>query len=375
MSYQLLVDGKEFWSDLKNEIRGAEKSVYIQTLSFEADDGGQPLIDELLQLDASIDKRLIIDRYTRFLMNDRFLFSPKSLADSELQSEKRRTFSEIKKLQSTGTQIKWVNPLGPLLLRICARNHRKIIVVDDRCAYIGGVNFSGHNFEWHDIMLKITDPKEVAFLKDDFLATWENWEQHGRKTFEQADYHLLDGPNSEKVSQRLFELIDSAEKSIHVYSPYLSFPFYSPLTQASTRGVDVHVIAPAKNNWGLYDAYTSFENSQGNVNLWLYPGKMLHLKSILIDDRYLVVGSSNFDFFSIKTHQEIFGIFEDPRLIEDFKKRVLEADLKVSTKREPSASSSPKYQLAHWALKGLFYFLVALNRLLPQIRRPQSRPI
>ena len=56
-------------------------------------------------------------------------------------------------------------------------------MVDDRVAYVGGMNFSEHNAAWHDMMLRITDRAAVAFLREDFLSTWEGHDRKARAEF------------------------------------------------------------------------------------------------------------------------------------------------------------------------------------------------
>jgi len=52
-----------------------------------------------------------------------------------------------------------------------------LIVIDDRAAYVGGINFSEHNASWHDMMIRLTDTDAVAFLTNDFRSTWNGGDQ------------------------------------------------------------------------------------------------------------------------------------------------------------------------------------------------------
>jgi cardiolipin synthase len=326
---KLLLEATEFVESLTQDVQMAKSSVYAQTLSFEADAGGNCLAD-LFFSHSGIERHLIIDSYTQHIINDRYLFSPSALFDRELQSEARGTRQLIDKLRSSGVGVKWVNPMGLGMRKISARNHKKIIGVDHTAAYIGGINFSQHNFDWHDLMIRFDEPEIVEFLKDDFFQTWKGNNQGVVREFSDVTISLLDGSQSELYSEPVLELLRSAKKSIFVESPYLSAPYYNVLGEMSKKGVMVTVLAPASNNWGLYDAYTRWEVERNQLQLRYYPNRMSHLKAILVDEKSLVVGSSNFDFFSYHLHQELMAIIREPAIVADFLRRVAKPDLAVS---------------------------------------------
>lgn len=73
-----------------------------------------------------------------------------------------------------------------------AKNHKKLIVIDDRLTYIGGINFSEHNFAWHDLMIRFDDRAIAKFFTTDFLDTWSGRERGGAFRFELADFYLFE---------------------------------------------------------------------------------------------------------------------------------------------------------------------------------------
>src|SRR6185436_14372580 len=110
---------------------------------------------------------------------------PSSLLDRGLQAEVQETGDMIDRLQRGGVGVRFAGPAGRFLERLPARNHKKLVAVDDRVAYVGGINFSDHNFLWHDLMLRVEDPGFVRFLREDFEGTWSgrpkaaHWELPG----------------------------------------------------------------------------------------------------------------------------------------------------------------------------------------------------
>lgn len=339
---ELLVDAAQFWSRLQEDIAAARDRVYIQTLSFEGDAAGQNLA-AAMTASSTADKRIIVDHYTRFVLSDKFLYSPRNLFDAELRRENKATTAMIADLNARGVGVRFVNPVGPLLSRFACRNHKKIIVIDDRISYLGGINFSDHNFHWHDMMLRIEHPPVAAFLADDFLDSWEGRHFGGTADLGTIRLVSLDGRSNAAGFQPIFDLIDGARDSIYVQSPYLTFPFCDRLRQARQRGVTVTVVTSEENNKKAMDGYIRWEAARSDFELWLYPGRMTHLKAMLIDGQYLIAGSSNFDYFSYRFEQETMAIITDPDLIAVFVSRVVEPDQAISRRAENQAASLVGY--------------------------------
>jgi cardiolipin synthase len=325
---ELLVDFQQFWERLRADILAARESVLIQTFALEGDSVGRRL-SAALQSSAAREKKILADSFTRIVLNDRFKYSPANLFDAELRDEARATAAMIDALRAEGVQIKFTNPYGITPRSLLSRNHKKLIIIDDVAAYIGGINFSEHNAAWHDMMIRIDDPSAVEFLRHDFDATWGGRDRLASESFENVELATLDGRANRLAFARIIDLIDRAEESIFVESPYITFPFYERLREASQLGIDVKIVTPQANNWSYFANYARLESAASNINLRFYQG-MTHLKAMLIDNKYLVAGSSNFDYLSYRLYQEIVAVISDPQLIEDFRARVLLPDLAKS---------------------------------------------
>lgn len=349
MPTELLVNFNEFWTRLRADVCAAKKSVFIQTFAFEGDSIGKQLGDALLASPAK-DKRILADSFTRIVLSDRLRCAPSNLFDPALKQEARETQLMRAQLESAGVGIKFTNPYGASPRKLLSRNHKKLIVIDNRAAYIGGINFSDHNAAWHDMMFRIDECDAVAFLKKDFVSSWEGRDRFAQSSSQDFELLTLDGRDNRRAFQRVLELIDGARHTIFVESPYITFPFYERLRAAALRGVDVKIVTPEQNNWRLFRNYARLEAARSGIDLRLYRGGMSHLKAMLIDDDYLVAGSSNFDYLSYRLYQEIITIFTDRDLIKDFRERVMLPDLAAAKIVECHASEIGKRWL-DWQTK------------------------
>lgn len=334
----LLVNFEEFWTRLSEDIAAAEQSVFVQTFAFEGDSIGKQLSAALLSSKAR-DKRVLADSFTRVVLNDRFRYSPANLFDHDLRDEARETVVMMDELESKGVAIRFTNPYGYSPRRILSRNHKKLIVLDDRTAYIGGINFSEHNASWHDMMLRIEDDAVAAFLREDFLSTWDGRDRVAGRPFDGIALFTADGRSNRAAFQRVLDLIDGAQQSIFVESPYITFPFYERLRAATRRGVAVKIVTPGQNNWRFFRNYARLESARSEIDLRLFQGGMSHLKAMLIDGETLIAGSSNFDYLSYRIHQELLAVITNPSVVADFSQRVMSPDLANARSVECSATT------------------------------------
>jgi cardiolipin synthase len=361
MKIELLVDFEAFWSALARDLNAANDHVFVQTFSFEGDCVGRKLAEALIRSPAR-DKRVLADSFSRVMLSDRFLYSPKNWFDKKLAEEVCATKALHNQLSSHHVAIKYGNPLGPSPRRFLTRNHKKLIVIDDQVAYIGGINFSEHNAAWHDMMLRIEDAGVAAFLRQDFENCWNNKSVSRSQHFQNAELHTLDGRSNRSVFARVLKLIESAEKSIFIASPYISFPFYDSLREARRRDVFITMLTPRTNNWHYFTDYARWESMRCGINLRLYSKGMSHLKAMLIDDRSLIVGSSNFDFLSYRIYEEIVAIISDPEVIASFREQVMIPDLAGSVSLDAHAEE----KRSAWDVLRLKLFNKGLTLLLEE---------
>ena len=362
---ELLVDSTEFWNRLAEDIAGARQRAWVQTLSFEGDAAGRRLTDAMLACPAT-DRRILVDDYSRYWLSDRFILGPRARRDPVLQAEVRATRTMMRDLEQGGVGVRYVSPLGFLFRRLAARNHKKIMLIDDDVAWIGGINFSDHNFEWHDLMLRIEDPDIARFLRTDVRATWNGHASPARARFDGVELISLDGADNEPRLAGVLGRLAGAERSVVVHNAYITFPFTDALRTAAARGVAVTVITPAVNNRGFMREYMLWEGRRSGFEIRLYPGRMSHLKAIVIDDRTLITGSSNFDWLTYTYQPEIIAVIERPDFLETFRARVLEPDLAISPPTD-AACDERRARLAYRVIRALS----RIGRVIcPPVRRP-----
>lgn len=365
----LLIDADEFWPSLEQDILRATERVWLQTLSFEGDSVGQRLTALLAGLQG-VEVRLLVDTFTKLVINDRYLLSPLNLLDASLRREVAATREMMSTLAHHGVQVRYTNPVGTLFRDVLARNHKKGIIIDRSVVYIGGINFAEHNFAWHDLMLRIEDAEIAAGLADDFSETWEGTNRPGECHSQDVTVHSLDGYSNKDGFRAIEALLDAAQQSVFIHSPYLSFPICDSLRAARQRGVSITVITPQQNNLGILHHYITSEAYRSRFRLLFYPQRMSHLKAMLIDESHLILGSSNFDCLGYALYQETLLILTDPALITEFHQRVITVDVAASLPADPPPwLTRQSYPLLRFGLT-LFVHLAALVRHKP----PQPEP-
>jgi cardiolipin synthase len=281
MDIELLVDAPEFWSRLKDDLRRAERSAYIQTFTFEGDRVGVALGRALHDCPAA-DRRLLVDRYSLLYHSDRIVPGPAWL-ERTFRREVMLTHRWVERLREAGVGVRFSNPLGPVPTKLVRRNHKKIAVFDGRIAYLGGINFSEHNFAWHDLMFRVESEDLAKVLAEDFLASWE-----ARPFARSVDVGplliiSLNGNGNPEQMRPILDAVNAATHSIDVVSAYLSTPFTDHLAAARSRGVRVRVLTPAQNNKGNLARHILEVARRSDFEVYRGEG-MSHMKAMVIDD-------------------------------------------------------------------------------------------
>ena len=283
----------------------------VQAMSFEGDAAGWAAADAIADSGAAL-RRVAVDDYTRWVVNDHWVRTRRGRRDAHLQAEVRSTEAMFASLEAGGVEVVWTEPVRRLWRDHPFRNHRKMIVADD-VAYLGGINFSDHNFAWTDLMVRI-ERKEVADrLAADFpspdatsAATW-------RAELQGLTLYGLDGRNNAPQFQALMSRLEEARDEVVVVSPYLTFPFTDALVRAGRRGVRIVVVTPHQNNKPILHDYIADLARREGFRLVQTP-VMSHVKALIVDDATVVLGSSNFDFVSYEAEAEIIAAFDDRAL-------------------------------------------------------------
>jgi cardiolipin synthase len=315
-SFELLVGAEAFWRRAAADIAAARRRVWVQAMTFEGDAVGERVAAALLDAGAT-DRRLLIDAYSFHVVNDRLLpWLPGR--DAALRAEATTTRDLLNRLVAGGVAVSVTNPVERRPLRFPLRNHKKLLVVDD-VAYLGGVNFSEHNFAWHDAMVRIAEPPVAAFLAAAFEADWAGRPRCAAARIGGLELISLDGASNSAALAPVLERFRAARRSIELIGAYPTMPFTAALANAARAGCAVTIYTPARNNKPLLRDFLFAEAAAGGANfrLALLP-EMTHAKAALIDGETVMFGSVNFNLASWRTNGDFLATSRDPALIAAF---------------------------------------------------------
>lgn len=326
-SSRLLVDAPEFLAAVEPALLRAHDRVLIQVMTFELDSVGRRFWDLLVRSNAR-EKILCVDAFSTAKVSDDLVFGARYFTDAAFRREARDTRRLLRQQQQDGVRIVLTNPLGRLWWKYPFRNHKKMMIVDDR-AFLGGINLSEHNFTWRDLMLETDCPPLVDALTEDFRRTIAGINSSCVQQTPIGELCLLDGRNSRAEYERIFNRIADANSSVDLISPYVSNPLLQRLARLPAS-VRVRVINPARNNKRIMQQALFRAAAGTNLEILLYQREMSHVKAILIDDTELILGSNNFDFVGYDLQQELTLCANEPALVQEFRDRVLSPTLEVS---------------------------------------------
>ncbi|XOV93991.1 MAG: phosphatidylserine/phosphatidylglycerophosphate/cardiolipin synthase family protein [Bacteroidota bacterium] len=333
MRGKLLVDARNFMNALEQDMLYAKDIIAVQVMTFEGDQAGKLLIDAMLKSKAER-KILLIDAYTRAVINDHFVIGIEYLRSASFRNEVRQTEALIRKAKASGIEVKITNPLGIFMYKYPLRNHKKMIIIDAKISYLGGINFSDHNFAWHDAMIRLEDEEVGKCLMGDIYSSMDGFNQSRKVELKDHDLYFLNGAKSRELYHDLFSILAKSKNSIDIISPYISDPLLSFIRENVHENVNVRIISPFENNKSIFKKYLNNELAKGYFDLYHYNEGMSHLKAILVDNETLIMGSSNFDVISYYFEQEVLLVSKDQALIQEFKEHVLKVDLQASMRVE-----------------------------------------
>jgi cardiolipin synthase len=223
-------------------------------------------------------------------------------------------------------------------LQLNFRNHRKIVVVDGKEAFIGGINVGDEYLgrdqrfgKWRDTHLKLKGPS-VQAIQLVFLEDWNwaaddipdlNWSGQA-ETADQIAAVIPTGPADPAESWQLVvaEAANTAHERLWIASPYFvpDGGVLTALLTAAIRGADVRILIPEKADHLLVwlSAFTYFEQTiPFGVKLYRYKRGFLHQKVMLVDDKLACVGTANLDNRSFRLNFEISGLSPDPAFVDE----------------------------------------------------------
>jgi cardiolipin synthase len=304
---ELLVNGDQIFPAMTRDIRQARASVNLETYIFQPDEAGRMFADAMIvAARRGVQVRLLVDAW-----------------GSKLEPLG-------KELKAAGVQVRKYRPLRLFsVYKVGKRTHRKVLVVDGKIAYTGGLGISEQWLgdarnpkEWRDTQVRVSGPvvdqMQAIFAEDWTYTTGEVlvgdrfYPRHetGSGGVEAQAIKVSRGDSSSLSKMLYYMAIQSSAKSIDIQNAYFlpDKQVREALVHAVARGVEVRVMVPGRHidlpmvrsaSWFHYG-----DLLKGGVKIYEYLPTMLHNKTMVVDGIYSTIGSINFDARSLNANAE-----------------------------------------------------------------------
>jgi cardiolipin synthase len=348
---EVFTNGAQFYPAMRDAIRGAQSSVNLEAYIFQPGEAADMLIEAMLErAGAGVEVRVVLD----------------AIGSSRLRNHAAR------RLRDGGCRVSFYQPMTWYRLhRINNRTHRELLVIDGRIAFAGGAGVADWWLtaedgqpSWRDTMARIEGPI-VAALQGVFCENWleccgeiltspRHWPPLGPAGPAQAML-VKSSPSDRATSSRVvFQmLIEGAVTSVDISTPYFlpDRALRRALIRAAQRGVRVRVVVPGRLGDQRLVRLASRRLYRDllahGVCIHEYRPAMTHVKALMIDDAWAVIGTTNLDNRSFEHNDEVNVAFRESaiaaRLRGDF-----EADL----------AASDEVTLSSWSRRPLLEKLV-----------------
>lgn len=321
---KLLLNGENKFPEVFEALEQAKHHIHIEYYIFSYDDIGKKIINILtLKAAQGVEVRIIID---------------------DFGSKKNKRM--VKKLKKAKIEIHRFMPVRFVLLaQANFRNHRKIIVIDGRIGFSGGINIDErylnngkHKLFWRDTHIRVDGPL-VNLLQLQFLLSWHFT---SKSTFPfKAPYFgnefttkgkatatlVASGPDSPRpyCMEAILSAINQAEDKIWIITPYFipTDQIVTALQIAASNGVDVRMILPGKTDSHIVKhASLSFIAPllRSGIKIFFYRKGFAHAKTMTFDNRLAIVGTANMDIRSFYINFEIVSLIYDKQFCEELDK-------------------------------------------------------
>jgi cardiolipin synthase len=323
----LLLDGVATYDAMFAAIKEAKDHINMESYIIEDDEVGRRFAAALIEKQLSgVQVNLLYDSVGS-------IFTPREY---------------FKQLSEKGINVLEYNPVNPLAARrgwdVNQRDHRKLLVVDGKIAFVGGINissvYSSGSFRsrpqkkapmpapdggpWRDTHLRMEGPVVAEFQKL-FISSWTS--QHGSTLAPKNYYPQLNNQGKEVVRAigsspdepyslnyaTLLSAINNAESQVYLTNAYFvpDQQMLTALKNAVKRGVEVKLLLPGRSDSALvsYASQSYYDELlTSGIKIYTMQGALLHAKTALIDGVWSTVGSTNLDWRSFLYNQEIDAV-------------------------------------------------------------------
>ncbi len=312
-SVDLLKTGHDKFEDLFAAVRGAKSFIHLEYFNFRNDSIAGLLFHLLAEKAAQgVEVRALYDAFGN------------SSNNKPIKSQMHDSICSL------GIQLVKFDPIRfPWVNHIIPRDHRKIVVIDGKIAYTGGMNVADYYIEgipeigdWHDMHMHLEGPV-VNELHEIFCRMWyratgeflsgakyfpEHIPSHDNQRLAIIDRHPL--RSADAIRDLFAEMLNTAQHKVLLINPYFvpTHKVRKALKDAIDRGVDVQILLSAKSDIPLTPEashYVGNNLAKRGAKVYLYYGGFHHTKIMMVDDLYCTVGSSNMDARSLRCDYEV----------------------------------------------------------------------
>jgi cardiolipin synthase A/B len=361
-SVKLLLNGESKFPEVLRVLEAATHHIHMEYYIFSYDEVGKSVVDILIRkARAGVEVRIIMD---------------------DFGSGKNRKM--VRRLRKAGVEVHRFMPVTfPFLAQANFRNHRKIIVVDGRIGFEGGINLDErylnkpkrtrrkkHQIYWRDTHIMAEGPL-VNQLQLQFLLSW-HFTAKKKFPFERPyfgnDFDVKDGATATLVAsgpdsprpfcmEAILAAINQAKKQIWIVTPYFipTDQIITGLQIAASNGVDVRIILPGESDSHVVKhASLSYIRPllRSGIRIFFYQKGFAHAKTITLDGHLAIIGTANMDIRSFYINFEIAALVYDKGVCEEVDRSFVN-DLK----------SSEEITFLEWSKRSLY------NRLLDSVCR------
>ncbi len=348
---KLISDGDTCFGEFIKAIKEASQSINLETYIFNSDEVGWEIARYLVEKSNSgVEVNVIYDSIGCIGTSPR-------LFDF---------------MRAGGIEVLEYHPFIPWrkFWNVSLRDHRKILVVDGRIAFIGGVNigkeYSGkqyHGDDWRDTHLRIEGPavRDIQFF---FI---ENWYRYGGAIIDNYRHFpvidetgnklimVLSSKSRRKIKpirESYISAIKFARDSVLITNAYFipNAKIYRSLIRAAKRGVNVCILLPGKSDIAIVKCASRYlykRYLKGGIKIFEYTESVLHAKTAVIDGIWSTVGSSNLDRRSFKKNLEMNAIILDQQFGGQMEK-MFYSDLE----------NSIELKLENWSKRSLYNYVI-----------------
>ncbi|NDV47927.1 cardiolipin synthase [Paludibacter sp. 221] len=303
---EIMTTGERKFAALIDDLKNAKHHIHMEYFLFNKDETGKEIKQILMAKAAEgVEVRFIYENVANITVRPKFYYE----------------------MEKSGVMVcPFMKMSLPRIRRtINYRNHRKVVVIDGKIGYIGGMNIGDEYAKdpnWRDTHLRIKG-QGVLGLQAHFL---NDWSSSGEKTVENKREYFPEqkiysnnlmqiasgGPDSpySNLLHAAIRIIVESQQYIYIQTPYFlpTDALFHALYAAAAAGVDVRLMVSAKSDTAYIDPamHSYYEDLlEAGMRIYEHQTKFIHAKTMVSDDYVSVIGSTNMDFRSFEASFEI----------------------------------------------------------------------